>query len=399
MLGASAFQVTTAATQLLMVPLFVYSWGIDKYGNWLTLTALLMLLSFSDFGFLNIISNKVNTLSSRFKCVQTQLTWSGILWFATSFSITFIIVGLIYNYWVNLSVMPYGIYWFFFTLSVFLSNTMRSSIGYYKSLIALSFAKVIEIIIIGLALYFTDSFFIISTAYAVAGLIGFIILFRYRFLNIGYKPKINSNPKFYLKSRGKAFFSFLMPAGLTLWLQTSVTLAGYFFTGTEAAIFSTIRSLSRLGVQWVNTINTSYWGRMACLIKMNEKKETAQLIYKTFIMSIAGLLLMLFAFIMFGDVFYQYWTGFNISSYWEEAIIIVIASVFSGLWTNLALPFMASSRYYKFSGFYLLLVLIGLIGLLIVSKYQFLYFLLVIALIELAMLLFVYSKLRIELKR
>lgn len=55
---ASVFAVfTRVGEQLFLVPFFVSTWGVAQYGEWLTLTAIPAILSFSDFGFGSAIEN------------------------------------------------------------------------------------------------------------------------------------------------------------------------------------------------------------------------------------------------------------------------------------------------------------------------------------------------------
>ena len=43
---------------LLLVPFFIYNWGVAYYGEWLTLTMIPTVLSLSNFGFGTAVSNR-----------------------------------------------------------------------------------------------------------------------------------------------------------------------------------------------------------------------------------------------------------------------------------------------------------------------------------------------------
>lgn len=58
--GAQLFnQIVTLATQLLLVPILLSAWGIDRYGAWLLLSVVPTYLTLSDLGFTAIAKNEM----------------------------------------------------------------------------------------------------------------------------------------------------------------------------------------------------------------------------------------------------------------------------------------------------------------------------------------------------
>jgi len=49
-LSQGLYQVVAALSPIFLVPLFLRAWGVDKYGHWVTLTAVVSGLSLVDLG-------------------------------------------------------------------------------------------------------------------------------------------------------------------------------------------------------------------------------------------------------------------------------------------------------------------------------------------------------------
>lgn len=58
-------QVVTVATQLLLVPVLLHAWGVDRYGAWLLLSAIPTYLTLSDLGFTAIAKNEMTMSVAR----------------------------------------------------------------------------------------------------------------------------------------------------------------------------------------------------------------------------------------------------------------------------------------------------------------------------------------------
>ena len=57
-IGANGFgQAVTILTQIASVPILIHAWGMDLYGEWITLSAIPAYLVLSDIGFTSIAGN------------------------------------------------------------------------------------------------------------------------------------------------------------------------------------------------------------------------------------------------------------------------------------------------------------------------------------------------------
>jgi hypothetical protein len=52
-------QVVVIGVQILLVPILLHGWGIERYGVWLLLSSIPTYLTFSDFGFTFIAKNEM----------------------------------------------------------------------------------------------------------------------------------------------------------------------------------------------------------------------------------------------------------------------------------------------------------------------------------------------------
>jgi O-antigen/teichoic acid export membrane protein len=59
-LGANAFgQIVTIIVQIVSVPIFIRFWGVEKYGEWLILTSIVLYFTLSDVGFGSAAANEM----------------------------------------------------------------------------------------------------------------------------------------------------------------------------------------------------------------------------------------------------------------------------------------------------------------------------------------------------
>src|SRR5262249_10081754 len=83
-LGANGFaQLVNIITQLVAVPLFLYAWSKEHYGEWLLLSALPTYLSLAEAGFVSVSANKAAMLASAGKPEEVrrvlQTAWGFLL--------------------------------------------------------------------------------------------------------------------------------------------------------------------------------------------------------------------------------------------------------------------------------------------------------------------------------
>jgi O-antigen/teichoic acid export membrane protein len=79
--GASAVgQALAVITQIVLVPIFLHAWGVERYGDWLLLSTVPAYLATSDLGFLSASSNRMASLRAAGRDAQAvkafHLAWA-----------------------------------------------------------------------------------------------------------------------------------------------------------------------------------------------------------------------------------------------------------------------------------------------------------------------------------
>ena len=60
------FQLISAGNQILLLPIFLYFWGVEKYGVWLVIVVISSWFSLLDFGMGHYLPNKLSKLKNTF---------------------------------------------------------------------------------------------------------------------------------------------------------------------------------------------------------------------------------------------------------------------------------------------------------------------------------------------
>jgi len=396
--GNFLFQAAVALSQIVVVPFFVLEWGVAEYGAWLSTTALLVLLSFSDLGYLSIVSNVLNKLElSKYRVRASRLFFSVV---AISF-VQFVIFGSIVNGVVlllfpdqyQLSHLFFSLYVFFFALSVFIANSTRANAQYHVFLFVNSGFKFLEIISVIFVLSWGGGWLAIAITYFFLSVVNFLISFG---LCIKYKgfslPKVLVIARLYKVCSGKAFNAFLVPISMTGLLQVSVVILEKFYGPDKVVFFVTARTLTRLVVQFVNVVNSSFWGWFSMLIKNGSNAAIMEAWSKYQLLINVSVSSFILFFIIFGESVYQIWTGIAVGDNKASFFVIMSSSVISSLWVSSVLLLMVSNRHGEFSKFYSFLVCLGLFACYLIGPISFFTFTLTLCLVELIMYLYVFRK-------
>lgn len=83
--GANGYsQLVSIVVQIVSVPLFLFVWSLDKYGQWLMIAAIPAYLAMSDFGIVMIAANRVTMLLAAGQAVAARRTFQSAQAFLTA---------------------------------------------------------------------------------------------------------------------------------------------------------------------------------------------------------------------------------------------------------------------------------------------------------------------------
>jgi len=175
-------------------------------------------------------------------------------------------------------------------------------------------------------------------------------------------------------------------------LQVSVVILEKFYGPDKVVFFVTARTLTRLVVQFVNVVNSSFWGWFSMLIKNGSNAAIMEAWSKYQLLINVSVSSFILFFIIFGESVYQIWTGIAVGDNKASFFVIMSSSVISSLWVSSVLLLMVSNRHGEFSKFYSFLVCLGLFACYLIGPISFFTFTLTLCLVELIMYLYVFRK-------
>jgi len=262
-LGANAYgQLITVAIQLASVPLFLYFWGIDLYGEWLILSAIPAYLSLSDIGFASVAANDMTMRMAKKDKVGTLEVYQSIWIFICGISIvvgsglTVLIISIPLNDIFSISnisientrnaLVAMMLYVLIGLQIGVLSAAFRSVGRYAFGIMINNTVRLTEWLTSIVALTLGGSVFAIAMTMLAVRFIGLIIMWvilrrQEPWLNLGFQEA--SVQKIYdLFKPAVAFMVF--PLGLAFSLQGAVLLIGAMLGPVAVVIFSTHRTLT-----------------------------------------------------------------------------------------------------------------------------------------------------------
>lgn len=98
-------QVVTVATQVLLVPVLLHAWGVDRYGAWLLLSAIPTYLTLTDFGFTAIAKNEMTMSVARGERDAALRTYQSVFVLLCGISVLTMAVVAIAADWLHLTAL------------------------------------------------------------------------------------------------------------------------------------------------------------------------------------------------------------------------------------------------------------------------------------------------------
>lgn len=360
---ATALQKMVAVgEQLLLVPFFINAWGVEYYGEWITLTIIPTVLSFSNFGFgtaasnsfvLNYVAGKVQVAANYFK--------TGFIIISGSIIFGFILTAFVLYILDLLDV---------FNKSLILRNDAILAVtllivarlfNFYNQLFTAHFIAVrkaalsINLLTINKGLILTGSLIVLLLGY---GIVEFacVQLITILIFNVFYGLKGHKMLTFddtlqskYIRSYSREIirkgFGFLMaPIWQVIYFQGTIFVVRIVLGAEAVVVFSTVRKLTRTINQIFIMINGTVFPELQYeLGKGNIIK--AQNLFKTsilvvFIIAFLGVLFLG----VFGLWFYEIWTSNQLEVPIIMWYVFIVGILFNALWWTSGMVFRALNK-------------------------------------------------------
>ena len=278
-IGANGFgQVVNLLIQFASVPIMIHAWGVERYGEWVTLSALPAYLVLSNIGLTSTAGNSLAMLAEKDGQQQHmkeiyQSTW--VMVNAVSFGVLAVLAATILNF--NLkSVFDFKLTSdaeFNYTLIVLLLNVaMSMQTGIFeiafraikKNPFAIFFSNLIRLfewVAATIMVLLGENFLAVAISMSLIRLLGnlcFWIVLRNSSspLKVGIRYVSFKHIKQLLRP---ALASMCFPLGLSISMQGMVLIISSLVGSTGVTLFTIYRTFTRVPIQLATSINQAIW--------------------------------------------------------------------------------------------------------------------------------------------
>jgi O-antigen/teichoic acid export membrane protein len=370
-------QALNAIGQLVLVPVFLTYWGVQLYGEWLTLSAAVGYLSIVDFGMQMFVINRLN------QCHAVGLLdeYNGILHSAYFLSLIISIASfcilsgalafLPINRWFHISVTPSSMARLVlvllaaqvaFSIPQGLIGGIYRTIGEYPRGVSvgvvqkgITFLATGGTLIAGAGLPAVASVQILPMM-TVAVFVWIDLRRRHPEVHLGIRRR---NIRQALSFLVPSLFFFLIPAAMALTFQGSTLIVGALYGAGAVAAFVTLRTLANVLRQGFSAVNHALWPELTAL-EATKRFETLREVFllsskATLLLSFCGAIFLLFE----GNELVRLWTRGGIVYDHRLMVAFLILLVSQIYWLTSTIVLVSSNNHHLLSICYLVSGIIG----------------------------------------
>lgn len=363
---ASIFQkLVKVAEQLLLIPFFIQFWGVEYYGEWLTLTIIPSFLAISDFGFGTATANTFlleyagGKKREAANTIKTGLRVLTIVIFIILF-ISFLILIILKHYnLLSQSLIPKDeAFWAIFILLVARIVNFFNGVfeAYYRAArkqhISTTINSIVSIlIIIGSIIVLFNGGKVIGYSLIVLLItivcIPIYIYFAKKILNFQEYKSAN-----YSQIQAKELFHkglgyFLSPIWQSLYFQGTTLIIRLTLGPVAVTTFNTMRTLIRSSSQIFGFVITSIYPEFQFEIGIGNKEKVKKLFSTMLgINFIIGVLFVIFM-SLFGQNIYGIWTHQKIHIDFSVWFVFISSIIFYSIWFSYSFIFEANNKPYE----------------------------------------------------
>jgi O-antigen/teichoic acid export membrane protein len=361
----------TIALQLLSIPVLLHAWGTDRYGSWIALTALPTYLALADLGFIQITASDMTMRVARNdRAGAFAMFQSTFLLICFVSCIVLSVAGLLIYFvpfarFLNASepaasvAMVLGIMSAHVMLSLFsglLAAAFRSEGHYARSVTLFATGRLVEGSAALAAAFLGGGLVAAAAAMLLARLVTMTIA---RILLRGAAPwaKLGFTAAQRSIIRGMiapsaAFAAYTL--GNMITLQGVVVAIAAALGPSTVAMFSTARTLARLGPTMANAISFPLQPEYSAAFGAKASNKFIRLFKQQSRVTLGLSLLYLVVLLTCGELVIELWTRNLVVVPYELLCLLAIGCALEILWTSLQTPLVATNQHHLMGSAYLL---------------------------------------------
>ncbi len=372
--------------QLVQVPVFLHFWSVPLYGDWLVVNAIPSYLGFSNIGFGSVAGNEMTMLMGR-KDQQGALRvfqscWWLIVFLCSAVMLLFAVAlyFLPVARWLHLNQMSQAdAKWviFFLGLAVLfgqleqLIGAAYTCIGRYpygtfvKSMIVLvAFVCTLIPVVLGYGVRATA--LALGTVNAL-GTLFFCLLMRrdIPWVRFGWEHARFSEIR-RLSGPAIAFMGF--PIGNALNLQGTLLAVGHVLGSADVVVFATARTVSRVALQMVQMVNTTFWPELSSSFGANNMALVRSLHRRSCQLAMGIAFVLIAVMMTIGPWFLTHWTAHKVPPSPRLLFLLLVTVFLYSLWSTSSTLLTAINRHRRLSLNYLFATGLTIVATVLMAK-------------------------------
>jgi O-antigen/teichoic acid export membrane protein len=364
-------KVANSVIQLVQVPIFFHFWDIRVYGEWLIVNTVPSYLASSSIGFGSVAGNEMTMLESAGDREGALRVFQSCWWLIACICGTIALLLGPVLYFVPVA-SALNIHWisstdarliiFYLGLSVLLGQLEQllqsayTCVGRYpygsflKSMISLTaFVAMLVPVVLGHGPRTA------ALVFAIANGLGTLLLCVLVRRDIPWIEYGWSHASFLeirrLTAPAIAFMGF--PIGNALNLQGTLIAVGYSLGAVDVAIFASARTVSRVALQMVQMVNSTFWPELSLAYGAKNVALTRSLHRRACQMSLLIGVAIVIAMMSFGPWFLMHWTGGHVPPSRGLLSILLLVVVVYSLWSTSSTLMTSTNQHQRMAVVYL----------------------------------------------
>lgn len=363
-------KLASTIIQLIQVPVFLHFWTVPLYGEWMIVNSIPAYLSFSNIGFGSVAGNEMTMMVAREDRAGALRVFQSCWWLIAIIctAVIALLSGALYYFpaarLLRLhNISPSDTKWVIFYLGVAvmlgqLEQLLQSAyrcVGRYpygsfiKSMFSLAaFACMI------LAVCFGSGPRITALVFAGANVVGTIVLCILVRRDIPWIEYGWSHASFAeiraLAQPAIAFMGF--PIGNALNLQGTLLAVGYALGPTAVVIFGTARTVSRVALQMVQMVNTTFEPEMSIAFGAKNLPLVRSLLRRACQLALIVAFVIVLGMMSVGPWFLHHWTGGHVPPSRGLLDILLLVVILYALWSTSSVLMTSTNQHQRLAAYY-----------------------------------------------
>ena len=364
-------RLSNTIIQLIQVPVFLHFWSLPLYGEWILVNSIPTYLSFSTVGFGTVAGNEMTMLVARQDRDGALRVFQSCWWLIAGICSALIVLlsGALYLLpaarllkFTNISESDTKWIIFYLGVSVLLGQLEQllqsayRSIGRYpygsmlkSAFSVIAFGCIMVPVIMGRG---PRAAALVFAAVNIFGTIFFSLLVKHDipWIEFGWDHASFAEIR-KLVAPAIAYMAF--PIGNALNIGGSVLAVGYALGPIDVVIFSTARTVSRVALQMVQMVNSTFEPEMKLAFGARNIELTRALHRRACQLALIVAVCIVAAMMSFGPWFLTHWTSHHVPPSRGLLSVLLLVVVFYTLWSTSSTLMTSTNQHQRLAVYYM----------------------------------------------